>query len=153
VKETGATVQDKDAAEASGRGPAELVRFVAVSVSGAVCLGLLVITATVIAVNGLRPRDSGTDLDAAFYLLVGGTLAGVLLAAYAAWRLLAPLQSTYRRGGLSIVSAFATILLMMICIPVDHQFGPAGLLVLLGVTAVAALALIQRAKRRGTAVI
>jgi hypothetical protein len=128
-----------------------MVAFVTSVMASAVSLGLLLITATVLAVDALRVRESGGDIDAAFYILVGGTLAGVFLAASAAWRLLAPLESVYRRGGLSIVSAFATILLMLICIPVDQHFGSTGLLVLLGVSAVAALGLHRRAKRLGAA--
>jgi hypothetical protein len=126
-----------------------MVAFVTSVMASAVSLGLLLITATVLAVDALGVRESGGDIDAAFYILVGGTLAGVFLAASTAWRLLAPLESVYRRGGLSIVSAFATILLMLICIPVDQHFGSTGLLVLLGVSAVAALGLHRRAKRLG----
>jgi hypothetical protein len=134
------------------RASAHPVAFVISVIASAVALGLVLITATVLALDALRFRERGGDIEAAFYLLVGGTLAGVFLAAAVAWRLLAPLESAYRRGGLSIVSAFATILLMLICIPVDRQFGSTGLGVLLGVSVVAALALLRRARRLGAAV-
>jgi hypothetical protein len=85
-----------------------------------------------------------------FYLLVGGTLCGILLAAYAAWRLLAPIGSAYRRGALSIVCAFATVLLMLICIPVHQLLGRPGLFSLLALCGLSAVLLARRARRLGT---
>jgi hypothetical protein len=128
------------------------VAFVLSVMASAVALGFALITATVLALEIFRVRERGGDIETAFYLLVGGTLAGVFLAATAAWKLLAPLESVYRRGGLSIVSAFATIVLMLICIPVDQRFGSVGLLVLLCLSAVAALALLRRARKLGAGV-
>ena len=130
-------------------GPESTLHFVAASIASAVSVGLTVITATVLAVDSLRNGSAPRNLDQSFYLLVGGTLLGVLLAAYAAWRLLAPIDSLYRRGGLSIVSAFGTILLMLICIPVHQLLGAAGLLGLLGVSAVAAFALARQTGHMG----
>jgi hypothetical protein len=132
-------------AEAGG----EPIRFVAAVVACAVSVGLLVITATVLGVDALRTAEGPRHLDLSFYLLVGGTLSGVLLAAYAAWRLLAPVASAYRRGGLSLVCAFATVLLMLICIPVHQLLGRTGLLILLALAAIAALTLARRARRWG----
>lgn len=108
------------------------------------------ITATVLGVDALRSDQGPRNLDLAFYLLVGGTLAGVLLAAYSAWRLLAPVGSTYRKGALSIVSAFATVLFMLICMPVNQLFGRTGLFVLLASCGGAALILARRTRRLGT---
>ncbi|HEY3012202.1 MAG TPA: hypothetical protein VGJ36_05615 [Gemmatimonadales bacterium] len=125
------------------------IGFLAAAVSSAVSIGLLVITATVLAVDALRSNGGPRNLDLSFYLLVGGTLLGIFLAAYAAWRLLAPVASAYRRGGLSIVCAFATVLLMLICIPVHQVLGRPGLLLLLGVCAVTATMLGRQARRRG----
>jgi hypothetical protein len=117
--------------------------------AAAVSIGLLVITATVFLVDALRTSNRPADLDLSFYLLVGGTLSGILLAAYAAWRLLAPVGSAYRRGGLSIVSAFATVLLMLVCIPVNELWGRPGLLLLLGISGVTAVLLGRRARQWG----
>jgi hypothetical protein len=125
------------------------VRFVAVVVSCGVSVGLLVITATVLGVDALRTDGHPANLDLSFYLLVGGTLSGILLAAYAAWHLLAPVGSTYRRGGLSIVCAFATVVLMLICIPVNQLLGRTGLFILFGLSGVAALGLAHRARHLG----
>jgi len=128
------------------------VGFVAAVVASAVSVGLLVISGTVLAVDALRSGTNPSDLDLSFYLLVGGTLSGIMLAAYAAWRLLAPVGSAYRRGGLSMVCAFATILLMLICIPVNQLFGRTGLLLLLVVSGLAAAASARQARRMGTGV-
>jgi hypothetical protein len=128
------------------RGP---VGFVVVAGASAVSVGLLVITATVLAVDALRNDGGPRDLDQSFYLLVGGTLSGILLAAFAAWRLLEPVGSPYRRGALSIVCAFATVGLMLICIPVNQLLGRAGLLALLGLCGIAATLLSRHARRLG----
>jgi hypothetical protein len=125
------------------------VGFVAAVIACAVSVGLLVITTTVLTVDTLRANSGPSNLDLSFYLLVGGTLSGVLLAGSAAWCLLAPVGSTYRRGGLSIVCAFATVLLMLICIPINQVFGRTGLLILLGLSGIAALSLARRARRLG----
>jgi hypothetical protein len=125
------------------------VGFVAAVVACAVSVGLLVITATVLGVDALRSDHGATNINRSFYLLVGGTLSGILAAACAAWWLLAPVGSAYRRGGLSMVCAFATILLMLICIPVNQLLGRTGLLLLLGLSGLGALALARRARRLG----
>lgn len=126
------------------RGP---LGFVAMVLASAVSLGLLVITGTVFAVDALRRGDQPANLDLSFYLLAGGTLAGIVGAAYSTWRLLAPVASVYRRGGLSIVSAFATVLLMLVCIPVHQLFGRSGLLLLLATSAALAIILSRQARR------
>ncbi len=102
----------------------------------AVMFGLAVVSATVLGVDLLRaaaPSD-GPQLGAPLYLLFFGTLAGLLLAGVVAWRLLSPILSTYRRGGLSVVSGLATTLAMLLCIPV-HQLAGRGGLVGLGAVA------------------
>jgi hypothetical protein len=120
--------------------------FIATSIGCALSLGLLVITATLLEVQ--TTRAAGTrSTDAAFYLLVGGTLAGIFIAGFAAWHLLAPIPSTYRRGGLSMVCGFATVILMLICVPVYEFLGRNGLYTLLGVAGVSTVLLGQRALR------
>ncbi len=130
----------------TARGP---VGFVIMVLASAVSVGVLVITGTVFVVDALRRGNQPANLDLSFYLLAGGTLAGVLAAAYAAWRLLAPVDSVYRRGGLSIVSAFATVLLMLVCIPINQLFGRSGLLLLLATSAALAIILSRQARRWG----
>lgn len=116
----------------------------------AVCVGMLLITVTVLGVDAMRTDQGPRHLDLSFYLLVGGTLAGILLAAYSAWHMLAPVGSTYRRGALAIVAAFATVLFMLICMPIHQLLGRAGLLALLATCGVAALILARLARRLGT---
>jgi hypothetical protein len=122
--------------------------FVAAVEACAVTVGLVIITASVLGVDALRSGQPAGP-NSALYLLFGGTFAGILAAAGTAWWLLGPIQSTYRRGGLAMVSGFATVLLMLICIPVHQFFGRAGLLALLAVSTVAAALLARRARRLG----
>jgi hypothetical protein len=134
---------------ASGvRGAEGTVGFVAAVAAAAVSLGLVLITATVLGVDALRSKDN-PNLNLALYLLFGGTLAGILLAAGAAWWLLQPIGSAYRRGGLAMVCAFATVLLMLICIPIHQVLGRPGLVGLLGLSGGAAALLARRARRLG----
>jgi hypothetical protein len=123
--------------------------FIAVVAACAVSLGLVVISATVLGVDALRSGRPAA-LDPALYLLFGGTLGGILAAAGTAWWLLRPIESTYRRGGLAMVCGFATVLLMLICIPVHQFLGRIGLIALLALGTVAATLLARRALRLGT---
>jgi hypothetical protein len=103
----------------------------------------------VLLVDALRGGSSPENLNLRLYLLFGGTIAGVVLSAWAAWHLLAPISSAYRRGGLAMVFGFATVLLMLVCIPVHQVFGRAGLGALLALSSVTAALLSRRAKRLG----
>ena len=123
--------------------------FIGTVAACAVCVGMLLITLTVLGIDSMRTDQGPRHLDLSFYLLVGGTLSGILVAAYSAWHLLAPVGSTYRRGALSIVAAFATVLVMLICMPVHQLFGRAGLVALLATCGIAALLLGRRARRLG----
>ena len=109
----------------------------------------MVVTATVLLVDALRGEAQQENLTLRLYLLFGGTLSGVVLAGWAAWRLLGPIASDYRRGGLAMVSGFATVLLMLICIPINQLLGRTGLILLLTLSAIAATLLGRRARRLG----
>ena len=118
----------------------------------AVSVGLAAVTATVLGVRLIQPPgtpQAPSEVGFPFYLLVFGTFGGIVLAAAVAWWLLAPIGSTYRRGGLALVSAFATILLMLICMPVDQWLGAPGLAGLLAVCGAAAALFGRRARRAG----
>ncbi len=77
-------------------------------------------------------------------LLLLGTVGALCLTAGVAWHRLAPVDSYYRRGGLSLVSAFGTFLMAVLAAPLHHFTGPRGLLALAGVAGAAALLLSRR---------
>lgn len=115
----------------------------------AVALGLAAISTTVLGVDLLRPDQLGSTptFGGAFYLLVGGTLGGIALAGVFAWWLLAPIGSVYRRGGLAVVSSFATILAMLVSMPVNQLWGRRGLAALAALALGLSLLLARRARR------
>ncbi len=122
------------------------------AVGSAVALGLAVVTATTLAVDALRPSSGGApDLGAPFQLLLWGTLGGIAIAGVVAWRLLAPLPSAYRRGGLSLVSAFATVIAMLVCIPVNQTLGRPGLVALIALSLAISALLARRARTAAAA--
>lgn len=122
------------------------IGFVALVETCAVLTGLAIISATVIGVDAIRDRQPPT-LTPALYLLFGGTLAGIVGAAGTAWWLLGPIISTYRRGGLALVSGFATVLLMLICIPIHQLLGRTGLITLMFICLITAVLLGRQARR------
>jgi hypothetical protein len=122
--------------------------FIGTAALGAVALGLAVISATVLAVDALRSSPN-PDPNSLFYLVVGGTFAGILVASAAAWWLLAPIQSSYRRGALAMVCGFATVVVMLVCIPMHQILGRSGLLALLGGSIIASAVLGTRARQLG----
>ena len=111
--------------------------------------GLALVGATVAAAAALRPPAGTTEpaLGAPLYLLLFGTLGGLLLAGVVAWRLLRPLESTYRRGGLAMVCAFGTVVLMQIYRPLDAAFGVPALLAAALLAGSLAWLLARRARR------
>jgi Na+/H+ antiporter NhaC len=123
--------------------------FIAAVGAAAVSIGLGVITATVLGVDALRSGQAA-GVNSVLYLLFGGTLGGILAATGTAWWLLGPVESTYRRGGLAMVSGFATVLLMLICIPVHQFLGRTGLFALLGISMMTAALLARRVRRLGS---
>ncbi|HWN19514.1 MAG TPA: hypothetical protein VNO19_11415 [Gemmatimonadales bacterium] len=124
-----------------------MLGFLAAALASAVLTGLTGITATVLIADALRSRNGAANVELRFYLIAGGTIAGLVLAAFVAWRLLEPIASTYRRGGLAMVAAFATVVLMLVCTGVFQLFGRAGLLSLLGFSAVTSTLLAFQARR------
>ena len=123
------------------------IGFLAAALAGAIAIGLVVVTATVLVVDLLKSGAHPENLTLRLYLLFGGTVGGILAAAGAAWHLLQPIPSLYRRGGLAIVSGFATVLLMLVCIPIHQVFGQAGLLMTMALSGIAAALLATRSRR------
>ena len=123
------------------------IGFLAAALAGAIAIGLVVVTTTVLLVDLLKSGAHPENLTLRLYLLFGGTVGGILAAAGAAWHLLQPIPSLYRRGGLAIVSGFATVLLMLVCIPIHQVFGQAGLLMTMALSGIAAALLATRSRR------
>ena len=63
--------------------------------------------------SGITSRNNIID-GLAVNLLIYGTVTSVFLAGAAAFRLMAPVDSNYRRGGLAMVSAFGGFLVSII---------------------------------------
>lgn len=121
--------------------------FLAAALASAVSAGLTAITATVLLADALRGRNGSANLEFRFYLIAAGTLAGLVLAGFVAWQLLKPVSSAYRRGGLAMVAAFATVILMLICTAVFEFFGRTGLLALLAISALTSTLLAFQTRR------
>ena len=89
-----------------------------------------------------------TPRDPIANLVLLGWLGGAAGGALAAWAVLRPIASAYRRGGLAMVAGFATLLVSFVTAPVDSLFGRWGLLGLVAVAGGAALVLARQAARR-----
>jgi hypothetical protein len=94
-------------------------------------------TVTLVALWLLRMIQASTpaadtlDLGSApAMLLFGGTVGGMLAGAAGTWRALRPVASTWRQGGLAMVTAFATLVVSLLAVPVDTSFGHWGVLAL-----------------------
>ena len=113
--------------------------------------GTGVISAFLWAVRSLQvgaPMADTPDLGSpAAILLLIGTPAGMLIAALLTWRVLAPVGSTYRQGGLALVSAFATLVVSLTAAPVDMAFGRMGLVALSACCGLLAWLFWRRAER------
>jgi hypothetical protein len=129
------------------------VALAATALGAGLSAGLALVGATVAALDAMRPPPGTVEpaRSAELYLLAAGTLGGLLLAGVVAWRLLAPLESTYRRGGLALVSAFATVPVMQLYRPLDAAFGTPALVAAAALATGAAWILSRRARRIGAA--
>ena len=125
------------------------VALAATALGAGLSAGLALVGATVAALDAVRPPLGTVEpaRSAGLYLLAAGTLGGLVLAGVVAWRLLAPLDSTYRRGGLALVSAFATVPVMQLYQPLDAAFGTPALLAAAALAAGAAWLLSRLARR------
>ena len=129
------------------------VPLAATALGAGLSAGLSLVGVTVAALAALRPPPGTTDpsLGAPLYLLALGTLGGLVLAGAVTWWLLGPLSSTYRRGGLAMVAAFATVPVMQLYRPLDVALGVPALLGAAALTGGAALLLARRARRMAPA--
>ncbi|MBA3319766.1 MAG: hypothetical protein H0T50_16965 [Gemmatimonadales bacterium] len=125
------------------------VSLAATALGAGLSAGLALVGITVAALDTVRPPPGAGQpaLGAPLYLLAAGTLGGLVLAGVVAWRLLAPLGFSYRRGGLALVSAFATVPSMQLYQPLHAAFGSPALVAVAALAAVTAWLLCRRARR------
>ena len=83
--------------------------------------------------------------------LIVGAMGTLIVPVLTSWALLSPIDSAYRRGGLSMVSGFGAILVSLISVPLNEAFGVAGLVGLLTASLVACLLLSRTVMRERTA--
>lgn len=107
-----------------------------------ISVGATAITAVLWAVQSIIPANApaGQPVTSGppFYLLVFGTVGAMALGALTCWFVLRPVDSWFRRGGLAIVSAFASFVVALLTFPANIYFGRTGLLAVTGVFALSA---------------
>jgi hypothetical protein len=120
--------------------------FLAMAISVSIGIGLISVVLWVVSTLLADMPASDTPIidGAPFYVLVGGTMLGVGIAGLITWTLLAPVRSTYRRGGLSLVSSFTTAVGMLVAMPVNQLAGRTGLVGLVVFSGLVALLLSRR---------
>jgi hypothetical protein len=105
--------------------------LIAAAVPLGVLAGTLTVTATVFLVTLLRERAAGAiaagPAASTLYLLLAGTFLGVLVAAGITVLALSPVRNVYRRVMFGTVSAFATVVVMLVTTPVHAFLGRPGL--------------------------
>ncbi len=120
---------EPDAGVAQHEADAAVRRLVQLALRGT-AMGTLAGTAIVVlamlAVLAFQVRMTPSE-STAVLLIAGGTMAGLAGAALTTWLVLAPLGNWFRRGMLATVSAFATVISMLLALPVRALLGPAGL--------------------------
>jgi hypothetical protein len=132
-------------------GPAagdDLIGLAIRSVALAIAAGTALVALTLWGVQRLLAGASASDLPVvsgpAPTLLLLGTVGALCLSGGLAWYRLAPIESYYRRGGLSILSAFGTFLVAVLAAPLHYFAGTVGLLGLALAAGAAAVALGRR---------
>ncbi len=99
------------------------------------------------------PASETPDFDsAATSLLLYGTVTVPFLAGLTTFLSLRPIGSAYRQGGLGMVAAFGSLLVAFLTtIPAERLAGPAGLLIIVLLAALAGRALLSRMARQRSA--
>ena len=139
-------------AESDAPGISDPLGLIAAAVPAGILAGTLTVTAAVFFVTILRERAPAADAAAspALYVLLGGTFLGVLVAAATTWAALAPVQNPYRRVMFATVSAFATVVTMLVTTPVHAFLGRPGLAALALLCVVGLALLLRRLARLRT---
>jgi len=122
----------------------DYVPLAAAGVGLGVALGTTIAAVVLLGVRALvsqaPPTDQPDPTQPAGLLLIFGTLGACAIAGIACWTALAPVPA-YRRGGLSMVTAFATFVVALLLPFANELGGPIGLAVvgLLGAVATSGL--------------
>lgn len=103
------------------------------TLAGVAFVAAMMWTYRALQASGSAP-PAPTAHDPIVNLVLFGWLGGAAAGALAAWLVMRPIASAYRRGGLAMVAGFATLLVSFVTAPVDSLFGRWGLV---GLTAVA----------------
>jgi hypothetical protein len=103
----------------------------------------LVRTLQVAGAAPLAPQPS----DSIASLVLFGWLGGALVGAAAAWAIMAPIASAYRRGAFAMVAGFGSLVVAFVTAPVDSLLGRWGLLGLTAVAVLVAVVIARRARR------
>jgi len=102
------------------------------AVTAGVCAGIGATALALYVVRGLQaqapPPTTPVTTGLIPNLILTGWLGGACIAAGLAWSVMAPIASSYRRGGFAMVAAFAALALALITMPADAMFGRTGLL-------------------------
>lgn len=133
----------REAADADVR---RLVRLALTGTSAGTFAGTAAVIGAMVAVLQLQAHTATPD-GTLVLLIAGGTIGGLAVGAACTWWILAPLGNWFRRGMLATVSAFATVLVMLLAFPVRGLFGSTGLVIFVLVCLLIALWLARRAGR------
>jgi hypothetical protein len=126
----------------------DLVGLAVRSVAFAIAAGTALVALTLWGVQrllaGAPASETAVVSGPAPVLLLLGTVGALCLSGALAWHRLASIESYYRRGGLSILSAFGTFLMAILAAPLHYFAGAIGLLGLALVAGATAAALVRR---------
>jgi len=120
--------------------PSDFVGLVLGALAFGVALGVGIqglVTWTVRTLQQGAPNQAPPALSStpALVLLLG-TLAGIVAAGLASWRLLAPIHNPWRQAMLALIAGMGSFAVSLVTLPIDRALGRPGLL---GLAAVAAL--------------
>jgi hypothetical protein len=92
-----------------------------------------------------QPASATPDLASTpAVVLLAGTLGASLAAAAATWSVLTPLHNPFRQGMLAMVTAFGSLVMALVAMPVDRLIGRPGLLGLALLAGLASLLIRRR---------
>lgn len=128
----------------------DYVPLAGASIGFGILLGTALIAAVLLGVRALvsqgPPTDQPDPNQPAGILLIFGTLGACGVAGLSCWAAMSPVP-TYRRGGLSMVTAFATFVMALLLAPVNELAGPVGLALVAAACGAGAWGLGRRTRR------